>query len=378
MKNDGETQSQELMNTQDFYRMIRDLVGGGKHVASATVIRTKGSTPREVGAKMLVLSGGTIHGTIGGGCGEAEVMEVALGLLAEGESGLTRLVRVDLTEDIVEAAERICGGVMDVFIEIWVRPCDELELLATGDGMVRLVQTSGRQDPALIGVYSSEAAEANWDAPVSEQCEVALRNQTSHSGAVQTSSGEVELFYEYVSGGSMLVIVGAGHIAQPLSRLAKMLGFRIVILDDRPDFASSERFPDADQVIAEPFASALNRLDLSEESMVVLVTRGHRFDEFCLRRLLDSPAFYLGMLGSKRRVRAVFSSLRADGYTEEQLERVWAPIGVDIGARSPVEIAVSIVAELLAVKRERSGSHLKILPRGSANSKTAPGDARLR
>ena len=358
--------------------MIRDLVGGGNHVASATVIRTKGSTPREVGAKMLVLTDGTTHGTVGGGCGEAEVMEVALELLGEGESGWTRLVRVDLTEDIVEAAERICGGVMDVLVEIWDRPCDELELLATGNGVVRVVRTSGRQAPALTGVYSSKAAEADWEAPVAEQCEVALRSQTSHSGVVQARLGEVELFYEHVSGGTTLVIVGAGHIAQPLSRLAKMLGFRIVVLDDRPDFASSERFPDADQVIAEPFGSALNRLDLSEESMVVLVTRGHRFDEFCLRRLLDSPAFYLGMLGSKRRVRAVFSSLLADGYTEEQLERVWAPIGIDIGARSPVEIAVSIVAELVAVKRERSGSHLRILPHGSANSIASRRGARLR
>jgi xanthine dehydrogenase accessory factor len=358
--------------------MIRELVGGGKPVASATVIRTKGSTPREVGAKMLVLTGGTTHGTVGGGCGEAEVMEVALALLGEGENGWTRLVRVDLTENIVEAAERICGGVMDVLVEIWDRPCDELELLATGDSVIRVVPTSDRHDRSLTGVYSSKAGEADWDAPVSEQCEVALRNQTSHSGVVKTSLGEVELFYEYVSGGSTLVIVGAGHIAQPLSRLAKMLGFRVVVLDDRPDFASSERFPHADQVIAEPLASALNRLDLSEESMVVLVTRGHRFDDFCLRRLLDSPAFYLGMLGSKRRVRAVFSSLLADGYSEEQLERVWAPIGIDIGARSPVEIAVSIVAELVAVKRERSGSHLKILPHGSVNSKAAPGGTRLR
>jgi xanthine dehydrogenase accessory factor len=378
VKNDRETRSQELLNTQDFYRMTRDLVGAGKHVASATVIRTKGSTPREVGAKMLVLTDGTVHGTIGGGCGEAEVVEAALEVLGEGETGSTRLVRVDLTEDIVEAAERICGGVMDVLVEIWDRPCDELERLATGDGVIRVVRTSGRQDRALTGVYSAEAADADWDAPVSEQCEVALRSQTSHSGVVQTSAGEVELFYEYVSGGSTLVIVGAGHIAQPLSRLAKLLGFRIVVLDDRPEFASSERFPDADRVIAEPLASALDRLDLSEETMVVLVTRGHRFDEFCLRRLLDSPALYLGMLGSKRRVRAVFSSLLADGYTEKQLERVWAPIGIDIGARSPVEIAVSIVAELVAVKRERSGSHLKILPHGSVNSKAARGGARLR
>jgi xanthine dehydrogenase accessory factor len=355
------------MKARDCYRAIRELTGRGERVAAATVIRTRGSTPREPGAKMLVLPGGNARGTIGGGCGEAEVLVAAREMLDSGQDGANRLVRVDLTEQIVEAAERICGGVMDVLLELWERPREELDLLVTGDRVVRVTPAGPSAEPREGRVYSGEAGGGDWTAPLREQCERTLGERASRCAVVPGGPGEGEWFFEYVHGGHTLVILGAGHIAQPLCRMAKLLDFRVVVVDDRPAFASDERFPEADLVVAEPFDAALGRLKINEETMVVLVTRGHRHDEACLRRLLGSPAPYLGLLGSKRRVRAVYSSLLADGYTHGQLERVWGPVGVDIGAHSPAEIAISILAELVALQRGRLGGHMKVSPPRSSS-----------
>ena len=153
--------------------------------------------------------------------------------------------------------------------------------------------------------------------------------------------GEMELFFEYVAGLHTLLICGAGHIAQPRSQIGKMLDYRVIVIDDRPEFASGERFPDADDVIAKPFQQALQEISITPDTVAVMVTRGHRYDEFCLRELLSSKAGYLGLLGSRRRVRAVFHDLLEDGHPPEQLERIFAPVGIDIGAETPAEIAIS-------------------------------------
>jgi xanthine dehydrogenase accessory factor len=139
--------------------------------------------------------------------------------------------------------------------------------------------------------------------------------------------------------------------------MGRLLDHRIVIIDDRPEYASVDRFTDADEVIALPFAEAIRGIEINGETLAILVTRGHRHDELCLRELLRTDVAYIGMLGSRRRVKAIFDDLHAEGYEPEQLSRVWAPVGLDIGAASPAEIAISILAEVVAWENGSTGPH---------------------
>jgi len=148
-----------------------------------------------------------------------------------------------------------------------------------------------------------------------------------------------------------LVILGAGHIGTALARLARLLRFAVTVIDDRALFANRERFPDADQVIVGDFAAELGRLQITPWTYVVLVTRGHEHDETSLQQIVDSPAPYIGMIGSRRRVLLVFRHLEELGIPAEKLDRVYAPIGLDIGARTPEEIALAIMAEIVKVRR---------------------------
>ena len=157
-----------------------------------------------------------------------------------------------------------------------------------------------------------------------------------------------------------LLIVGAGHIAVPLARLASVLEFETIVVDERADFANRERFPTADEVHARPFDEFLDEFEVDERTHVVLVTRAHRFDEMALRRLLGSPAPYIGMIGSRRRVHIVYGTLLAEGYGPEQFAKVYAPIGLDIGARTPAEIAIAIAAEMVDLRRQGQGRRLSL------------------
>jgi xanthine dehydrogenase accessory factor len=164
--------------------------------------------------------------------------------------------------------------------------------------------------------------------------------------------GQVELFVEVQRRPPTLIIAGAGHIAQPLAVLGKLINFEVVVIDDRPQYANAERFPQADRVIAAPFRPTLHDWPVDADTYIVLVTRGHSYDVESLLEVLDSPARYIGMIGSKRRIRAVFDLLeREQGIPREKFERVYAPIGLDIGAESPAEIAVCIIAEIIKVYR---------------------------
>jgi len=166
------------------------------------------------------------------------------------------------------------------------------------------------------------------------------------------SDGQVELFVEVQRRPPTLIIVGAGHVAQPLARLGKLIDFEVVVIDDRPQYANTQRFPQADRVIAAPFRPTLHEWPIDADTFIVLVTRGHSHDVECLLEVLDSPARYIGMIGSKRRVRAVFDLLEQEqGIPRETFDRVYAPIGLDIGAESPAEIGVCIIAEIIKVYR---------------------------
>lgn len=161
-----------------------------------------------------------------------------------------------------------------------------------------------------------------------------------------------------------LVIAGAGHIARPLSKIGALCGFSVTVIDDRPEYAQASRFPEADEVIASGFAEALASLRIDKGTYVVVVTRAHRHDAECLRALRGTEPAYIGMIGSRRRVGAVLSRMAEEGFAQEWLDRIYAPIGLAIGAETPEEIALSIVAELVKVRRGGRAESLRWRPKG--------------
>ncbi len=341
--------------------------------ALATVINVRGSTPRETGAKMIIREDGQV-GTIGGGCGEAEVFRKARLLLSEGEG--TRLAEVDLTGDFDQQEIGTCGGIMDVFIDLWAPvdlplarkladsaahnlPAALLTVIASGArseapvgakmvidplGSEVGAQLSGLQETALkqLGARASDA--------------VAGLLEIDRAGGLKPvthleDNGSPRLFIDPITGAQRLIIVGAGHIAQPLCELGAMLGFHVTVIDDRASFANRERFPRADLIIAKPFTAAIEGLQLDRHCFLISVTRGHAFDEEVVRAALKQPGCFVGMIGSRRRSRAMLGRLAEDGIDPALLDQIHAPLGLDIGAETPEEIAISIIAEIVRERR---------------------------
>lgn len=168
---------------------------------------------------------------------------------------------------------------------------------------------------------------------------------------IELEGGRVTLFLEPVLPEPEVVVLGGGHVGQQVAAMAKMVGYRVTVIDDRPDFANAALFPTADKIICRRFTEALQDIKITPSTFIVIVTRGHRYDYDCLRAVVEAPAAYIGMIGSRRRVRGVKELLLADGVPASALERIHAPIGVDIGAETPAEIAVSIMAEIIRVYR---------------------------
>jgi xanthine dehydrogenase accessory factor len=345
--------------------------------ALATVVNVRGSTPREIGAKMIVREDGQF-GTIGGGCGEAEVFRKARVLLEEGGEG--RLVEVDLTGDFDQQQIGTCGGLMDVFIDLW-RPRSDLEVAR------RLAEAAANSRPAsLLTVVDPGKTEARIGeravVDVSRRAEPIdgfiglgagavdqLRERTADAvpalleigadGALRPAtriepSGAPRVFLDPIAGAQRLIIAGAGHIAQPLAQLGSTLGFHVTVIDDRAAFANAQRFPAANEIIVRSFAAAIESLKLDRHCYLVSVTRGHSFDEEVVRTALRrSDGAFIGMIGSRRRVRATLERLGEEGIPAAKLDEVHAPLGVDIGAETPAEIAVAIIAEIIRERRTR-------------------------
>ena len=348
----------------------------GQKFALATVINVRGSTPREVGAKMIVREDGQF-GTIGGGCGEAEVFRKARLLLDEGRGA--RLTEIDLTGDFDQQQIGTCGGIMDVFVDIWMPASDletarELANAAEGNRPTALLTLVHSVDPGSVGAKSivDPATEEGrlisaLEIPRRAMAQLVARTRDGIPALIEISDngganpvtrvdGErPRLFLDPVSGAQRLVIAGAGHIAQPLAALGAMLGFHVTVIDDRASFANRERFPNADEIVVRPFAAAIEALTLDRHCYLVSVTRGHSFDEEVIRTALQhSRGAFIGMIGSRRRVKATLERIAESGVSQDLLDQVHAPLGMDIAAETPEEIAVSIIAEM--VRERRSGA----------------------
>jgi xanthine dehydrogenase accessory factor len=284
----------------------------GERFAVCTVVGTRGSTPQKMGAVMLVTRDGRTLGTIGGGCVEAEVRTRALQQLESNTEGA--LFSFKLDHDLGWDDGLVCGGTMDVAL-----------------------QTIDSSQSAMSYQALRELLAAGREAAVNVM--------------VPDESGTLQTFTRTVEPCPRLVIAGAGHVGAALADIASRAGFDVAVLDDRADFVSPERFPGAKQRIVGDIEAELARYLITPYTYVVLVTRGHRRDRRALGAVVTSPARYIGLIGSKRKIVTIFEDLRRQGVSSEQLARVHAPIGLDVGAVTPAEIAVSIAAELIAVRR---------------------------
>lgn len=351
---------------RDIYETLARLTAEGETVATATIVRAKGSTPREVGAKMLVRRSG-ITGTVGGGCGEADAWRAALSAI---ESGKPEVVVADLTEDIDMRSRGVCGGIMDILVEPWTGAADAgrvAEALRGPDrvAVATVVESRGLPVPLgrrlIVPADGQVSGTLGWpplDERVIADARAAMdkgeaRTTTHRFGAVDGLAvyGQADVFVEVFVPSPTLLICGAGHIAAPLAEIGKLAGFSVVVLDDRPSFANAERFPGADRIVVGGIEESLRGMCLRPDTYVVLVTRGHSYDVEGLRVAIHAPVAYLGMIGSKRRVWAVLKLLHDEGVPIEKLARVHAPVGIDIAGQTPGEIAVSIAAELIKVRR---------------------------
>ncbi len=333
-------------------------------VVLATVIGTSGSTPAPVHARMLVKDAGrTSLGTVGGGRVEQAIVVEARRLhpLRRGT-----LLSFSLDEAHPEN-DMLCGGNVEVLLEPLTR--DDLPILtslntARSEGkdsiLARVLGPDGMIQREFIG---SPAGDLDRLRPLiaggSMEAEAIVRDVFDRLRVRRLSVPRGELFLEPVGGTPELVVFGGGHIGQQVTRAAAGVGFRVLLVDDRSEVATAERFPEADQILVLDFATAFRNLSIRPSTSLVIVTRGHESDELVLEQALAAPACYIGMIGSRRKVRTTFEHLAARGISVEQLARVSAPIGMDIGAVTPEEIAISIVAELIRVRRQgpsRTGS----------------------
>ena len=217
--------------------------------------------------------------------------------------------------------------------------------------------------PALHGDLGSDTLEA----AATELMHEALADPRAHDGLreIEIDGQTVELYLEVRRPVHELIVVGAGHVAQPMAHVGALLGFRVTVIDDRPDFATRERFPDAERLIRVDFSDPFADVPLNGRSHILLVTRGHKYDYECLIRALrtDPPPAYIGMIGSRRRVRATYVQLVDEGIDQALIDRIHAPVGLDIGAETPEEIAVSVAAELVMLRRGGTGVPLKDVER---------------
>ncbi|PZV07171.1 MAG: xanthine dehydrogenase [Leptolyngbya sp.] len=318
--------------TYDFYRHLVQILET-EPIALATIISIKGSVPREVGAKMMIWGNSHIFGTIGGGAGEAKVIQQAMTVLT---TGAKQVVEIDLSGSLQRETQGVCGGIMQVLVERWsgawaiALVYQILSHLEAGHSITLVTPLTSSLLPHLI---------------------------TPHSSPVPHSA--LHTFTETLQPPPLLLIVGAGHVGEQLATVVHLIGFQVAVQDDRPEWANRDRYPQAAHIFNESITETLAHLTQRLQLFVALVTRGYRYDLNALQALLsrELPCEYIGMIGSQNRVKQVYQALETD-ISKQKLAAIYAPIGLDIGALTPAEIAVSIAAELILVRQGGSGQPL--------------------
>jgi xanthine dehydrogenase accessory factor len=348
---------------EDIYSEIIKALEKKEKLALATLITRVGSAPRAVGAKYLVKGDGTSLGSIGGGCVEAEVWQEAQQVIGKGGG---RVLHFNLTSEQLAEGGLICGGNIDIFLEplreeflniyqevARVKQKGGSALLVTlisvdgdfpkGEGSKVLMKASGEKVGSLLGG-------AEVEKKILKEGDGLFKEKRPNVLMLSSENRKMEILLEPIFSEPTVYLFGGGHISEQVAPLAKKVHFKVVVIDDREMFANRNRFPEADEVIVSEFVTSFDQLNIDDSSYLIIVTRGHLYDGFVLEQALKTKACYIGMIGSKKKIRTLYQNLMERGIAKETLERVHAPIGIDIHSETPEEIAVSIVAELIKVR----------------------------
>ncbi|MBI9112922.1 XdhC family aldehyde oxidoreductase maturation factor [Maridesulfovibrio ferrireducens] len=340
---------------------IRLQLESGNDLILASIVESTGSTPRSSGSKMAVRRDGKIDGTIGGGLVEALVQRAAAKLF-DTQNIAVSFKEFDLSNTLAANADMICGGHVTVMMEHLYADKETTDIFIKFDNSLKLGQkvtilslmdneensaTSSRM--LLTQNQATPAVQGFSEKSISELQAASLKKDTP---IIQDNHNQ-RLIAESFTPQPSLFIFGAGHVSRPTAALATSVNFRTVVLDDRIDFANIERFPEADEIEVLPnFNNAFANLEVTEDSYIIIVTRGHLHDKTVLAQALKTPACYVGMIGSSKKRNAIYDALLEEGVTQTSIDRCHCPIGLGIGAQTPEEIAVSIVAELI---KKRAG-----------------------
>ena len=348
------------------------LVGENQPCVLATVVRTKGSTPQKPGAKLLVRKDGSGVGTLGGGCVEGDIWFAAKEILRR--EGGPEFRDYLLNEEIAARDGLVCGGTMYFFIEpLW----EPKEFLPFGKEMMDAYESG--KPVAMATVVKAGSGRGTMGAKLlmrengstfgtlgdQELDRLALEaaGRVTDMGTnehVVTHDG-VELFVEGYTTPPTLVLMGGGHVSKATYALAVMLGFRVYVVDDRPEFANRERFPEAEDTIVVPdYTTGLDQIPVNANTFIVIATRGHWFDDLALEAAVRTPAKYVGLLGSRRKTILIYQRLLQLGVSPERLKEVHAPVGLEIGALTPEELAVSIMSEIIMYRLGGSGGPMRM------------------
>ena len=344
---------------REIYQKIPELIGSSQVGAYCTVVETKGSTPQKPGSKLLILPDLQNVGTLGGGCVEAEARRQAIGLM---QGGMPRLLEFQLDSDYGWDDGLICGGNMKIFIDL-PKTLTEAEMFerlqALNEEQIPLVcatvVTSEKQGievgMKMIFATNGERIGTLGDSTLETAVEEKVPEVLENNRAVLFQENETAaLFLEPLQPRPTLLIAGAGHVGQALCHLGSWLDFDIAIVDDRADFASADRLPEADKIIIGDIATELRNYPITPLTYVVIVTRGHQHDESALHSVVESNARYIGLIGSRRKIKLIFDDLLEIGIPKEKLQRVYAPVGLNINSKTVPEIAVSIVSQLIQIR----------------------------
>ena len=337
----------------------------------ATVVRTKGSTPQKAGSMLLVRQDGTGVGTLGGGCVEGDIWYAAREMLRT-HSG-PEFKDYFLNEDIAARDGLVCGGTMYFYLEPMWEPDDFLDI---GN---RVIEAYEGGDPVgLATIVNVPEGNPNLGAKLMllldggvvgtlgtrelDDRAVAMARQVADVGSVESFATDdgVEVFVEGFTTPPTLAVIGGGHVGKATADLANMLGYRVFIVDDRPEFSNPERFPYAEQTVVTNYERWSEDLSINVNTFVVVATRGHRFDDMALESALKTRARYIGLMGSRRKNLMIYRRLLEQGVPLERLKEVHAPIGLDIGGLQPEELAVSIMSELIMTRRGGKGGPMQM------------------
>ncbi len=341
------------------YHQLAGLLERKERLAFAVLVETKGSTPQKCGAKAIFLPDGRILGTLGGGCLEAETRQKALRAIETGKSFSFRAV---LDDDFGWDDGLICGGSVQTFVQpdpgaskVW--PALLLEPASKRQRRMLVTVTTGEHagKRALFAdnaVIVADDLPANLLTELSAKSTALLTETEPEPCSLNLQSLSAPVYFEPILPHPILVVCGGGHIGCAVGKIAAWSGFDVVAVDDRASFANKERFPDAKQIIVDDPAKVMKDFPIDADTYICIVTRGHKHDAVILKEIIHKPAAYIGMIGSKRKVRTVMEGFINEGIaTAEDFRRVRTPMGLAIHSLTVEEIAVSVLAELIAVRR---------------------------